>query len=282
MAAQGCNLAGVERSLLEESADEVAEVLDASSKARWHVVEIGAGAAERAQILLRALVRRQGRTLLVAVEQRTSALRQAQARLARDAPGVELRSLAVAFERNGADGLAPLQLIGSRTVALLGTAALGRLDETDAVDLLRSLRAHLGRAAALLVVIQRPQNPAALLASFDDARGFAAAFNKNALARINRELAGHFDLERFAHRVRWNGAASAVELHLESLLSQRVRIDALGAGVSLRHGETIQTGSFRTWSESRIDRLFEQTGWRRRFSRNDERGRCALHFCRGV
>ena len=63
---------------------------------------------------------------------------------------------------------------------------------------------------------------ATLVAAYDDALGVTAAFNKNLLARINRELGGDFDLDAFAHRAVWNAAESRIEMHLESLRDQTV------------------------------------------------------------
>src|SRR5205807_4379664 len=78
-----------------------------------------------------------------------------------------------------------------------------------------------------------------LVAAYDDALGVTAAFNRNLLARMNRELDGDFDLEAFAHRARWNARESRIEMHLESLREQTVR--AAGRRFRFAAGETLHT-----------------------------------------
>ncbi len=75
-----------------------------------------------------------------------------------------------------------------------------------------------------------------LLRAYDDPIGVTAAFNLNLLARINRELDGHFNLAQFAHEARWNERESRVEMHLRSHVAQKVRIDALDLNISFAHG----------------------------------------------
>ena len=57
-----------------------------------------------------------------------------------------------------------------------------------------------------------------ILLAYDDPLGVTAAFNKNLLVRLNRELRAEFDLDRFDHRALWNAAESRVEIHLVSRL----------------------------------------------------------------
>ena len=70
-----------------------------------------------------------------------------------------------------------------------------------------------------------------------------AAFNKNLLARINRELDGDFDLGQFEHVVRWDEAERRIEMHLRSTVWQRVTIRKAGFRFYVREGETIWTES---------------------------------------
>ena len=94
-----------------------------------------------------------------------------------------------------------------------------------------------------------------LIPAYDDAAGVTAAFNKNVLARINRELGGRFDPARFRHVARWNEALSRIEMHLESLDHQSVPIEALGIVVHFRPGETIHTESSVKYDLAHVGRL---------------------------
>jgi uncharacterized SAM-dependent methyltransferase len=88
-----------------------------------------------------------------------------------------------------------------------------------------------------------------------------AAFNKNLLTRINRELEGDFDLDAFAHRAPWNAEHGRVEMHLVSMHDQAVRIGALDLDVTFARGETIHTESSHKYSPREIDELVRAAGF---------------------
>ena len=84
-----------------------------------------------------------------------------------------------------------------------------------------------------------------LTAAYDDAAGVTAAFNRNILTRLNRDLDADFDPARFTHQARWNPTESRIEMHLESTCAQTVRIPESSAGdaftIHFAPGETIHT-----------------------------------------
>ena len=79
--------------------------------------------------------------------------------------------------------------------------------------------------------------------AYDDPLGVTAAFNRNLLVRLNRELGGTFDVSGFAHRATWNAAASRMEMHLVSTRRQHARLEAAGLDLTFEEGETIWTES---------------------------------------
>jgi uncharacterized SAM-dependent methyltransferase len=91
----------------------------------------------------------------------------------------------------------------------------------------------------LLIGVDLRKDPLILNAAYNDAQGVTAAFNLNLLTRINRDLAGNFDLHAFAHHAFFNAAESRIEMHLISLADQRVRVS--GQDFAFREGETIHT-----------------------------------------
>jgi uncharacterized SAM-dependent methyltransferase len=80
------------------------------------------------------------------------------------------------------------------------------------------------------------------------------------LRRLNRELGADFDLSRFAHRARWNDAASRVEMHLMSLEPQVVTV--AGARIAFEAGETIWTESSYKYDREALDTLVNGAGFR--------------------
>lgn len=134
----------VERAILERHADEILAVAAGGAQHRLQIVELGAGAATRSQILLHACVQRQGRTLFVPVDPSSTALRAAQARLAREEPAVEVRPL----EAQNEDALEEVEKMSPRRLVLFLGSSLGDLEDEDAIDLLRAVRSHVARRGA--------------------------------------------------------------------------------------------------------------------------------------
>ena len=88
--------------------------------------------------------------------------------------------------------------------------------------------------------------------AYDDPLGVTAAFNKNLLVRINRELGGTFNLDAFDHRAAWNALEQRIEMHLVSLIEQSVRIRDCDLTVGFRRGEHIWTESSYKYSPDQI------------------------------
>lgn len=267
-------LTRAERELFEAHAAEL--VRAAAAGRRLTVVELGAGTATKSQILLREAVRLQGKTVYMPVDVSAEPLRAARARLAVEEPEVVVRPLAVRHEE--AMGFVR-ELPGRRLVLFIGSS-IGNYDEEDAVSLLAVVRRALRPGDALLLGTDLRKGLDVLVPAYDDAAGTTAAFNKNVLARINRELGGEFDLDRFRHVAVWNGERSRIEMHLESLGEQRVAIADLGIEVALRDGERIHTESSVKYDLPMADRLLGAAGFRRERTVTDPEGRFAEHLAR--
>ena len=101
-----------------------------------------------------------------------------------------------------------------------------------------------------------------LLLAYDDPAGVTAAFDKNLLARINRELGGDFDLKGFHHLALWNRIERRIEMHLRSTRDQDVRIEAADLDVRFRAGETIWTESSHKYDAREVADIAARTGFR--------------------
>jgi L-histidine Nalpha-methyltransferase len=105
------------------------------------------------------------------------------------------------------------------------------------------VRACLMPGDALLLGADLIKPVARMLLAYDDPAGVTAAFNRNLLARINRELNADFALRSFAHEARWDRRHRRIEMHLRSLKAQHVSIRGAGFECELRKDETIWTES---------------------------------------
>jgi L-histidine N-alpha-methyltransferase len=127
-------------------------------------------------------------------------------------------------------------------VMFLGST-IGNFERADASDFLREIRGCLMPGDALLLGTDLIKPVARMILAYDDPAGVTAAFNLNLLARINRELDGHFVLRNFAHEARFDEPRGRIEMHLRSTVAQTVTIGAASFCCDLRKGETIWTES---------------------------------------
>jgi len=101
-----------------------------------------------------------------------------------------------------------------------------------------------------------------LLLAYDDPLGVTAAFNRNLLVRINRELDANFDVAAFHHRALWNAGESRVEMHLVAGSPQQVRVGAASLELAFEAGETIWTESSYKYEPAGVVQLLERAGFR--------------------
>ncbi|HEX3702162.1 MAG TPA: L-histidine N(alpha)-methyltransferase [Vicinamibacterales bacterium] len=149
-----------------------------------------------------------------------------------------------------------------RTLALFLGSNLGNFDRPGADAFLHGIRAALRGGDALLLGADLVKPGSELLLAYDDPLGVTAAFNRNLLVRINRELGGTFDLEQFAHRAVWNAEQSRVEMHLVSQRRQDVRVAAADLAFTIEEGESIWTESSYKYEPAAIVEILRTAGFR--------------------
>ncbi len=253
-------LTRTERSILVRHADEiVAAAADSAfaGRARLRIAELGAGSAEKSRLLLRAAAHRQRSLIYEPIDVSASALDGACERIEREIPGVRVIPQVTDYTRNFE--LAACH--GERRLVLYIGSSIGNFEPDEAQQLLRGVRAGLAPGDGLLLGVDLVKDESLLLAAYDDAAGITAAFNRNLLSRLNRELAGDFAPEAFAHRALWNRAFSRIEMHLESRSAQRVRLAAADLDVAFAEGETIHTENSYKFEPGQAEALLEAAGF---------------------
>jgi dimethylhistidine N-methyltransferase len=159
-------------------------------------------------------------------------------------------------------------------------STIGNLDPAMAVHFLRIVRAALGADGWLIVGADVRKSPEILVPAYNDAQGVTAAFNLNVLRRLNREVGANFDLRRFRHVALWNDSASRIEMHLESLADQEVRV--AGSVIRFREGETIHTENSYKHDLPAFAAMAREAGWANVRSWTDPDGLFAVHALRGA
>ncbi len=255
-----------ERTIFEAQRHVIAGHVCPTGRERLQVIELGAGTATKSQILLGAIAAQQGGCTFHPVDVSPSALELACRRIGQEEPLVQVAPWVMHSE----DALVAASRLPSPKLVLFIGSSLGNYEEPEALGLLRGVREAVGSGGWLLLGMDRRKTLQRLIPAYDDAQGVTARFNKNILARINRELGGRFELERFEHVVVWNESLSRLELYLESKVDQLVHIEGLGLDVAFRAGERIHTESSHKYDDAMVDHLLGRSGFRRLHTFTDE------------
>jgi L-histidine N-alpha-methyltransferase len=247
-------LTRAENEILKRYAGEIV----ASVEGQITLVEMGSGSASKTRLVIEALLQRQPQLLFMPVDISASAIESSSRILLQSYPRLRIEAYA-------ADYFAGLAELGKkprkRTLALFLGSNISNFDPDEALRFLRALRSVLHSGDALLLGADLKKDPAVLEAAYNDALGVTSAFNLNVLARINRELGGTFDLRAFKHRALYNDALGRIEIYIESLFKQRVRIEKLDLEVEFEPGELIHTENSYKYDRAGIARLANETGF---------------------
>jgi len=220
-----------ERAILQARASEIARITGADT-----LVELGSGTSDKTRILLDALSDAGTITRFVPFDVSEQTLRDAAAAIGRDYPGVAVHAVVGDFVRH----LARIPADGRRVVAFLG-GTIGNFEAPARAEFLAEIAAGLGPRDFLLLGLDLVKDIDRLEAAYDDSAGVTAAFNKNVLAVINRELDADFDERRFVHVAVFEKDAAQIEMRLKAIEPHSVRVGALALDVEFAAGEEMRT-----------------------------------------
>ena len=184
------------------------------------ILEYGAGAGVKTEILLRALT---PPATYVPIDISGPFVNHSAARIDRRFPKIDVFALVADFTADL--DLSRIEAVEGPRCAFFPGSTLGNLTGEEARTLLNRMRETVGPGGKAILGIDLKKDVGTLLAAYDDAAGVTAAFELNLLTRINRELDGDFDIDGFAYEARWNAQESAIEMMLVSRTAQHVTID---------------------------------------------------------
>jgi L-histidine N-alpha-methyltransferase len=220
-----------ERTILEARAPDIARITRADT-----LVELGSGTSDKTRLLLDALTEAGTITRFVPFDVSEQTLRDAAEAIGRDYPTVAVHAVVGDFERH----LTRIPGDGRRVVAFLG-GTIGNFEAPARAEFLAEIAAGLGPRDHLLLGLDLVKDIDRLEAAYDDSAGVTAAFNKNVLAVMNRELEADFDERRFMHVAVFEKDASQIEMRLKALEPHTVRVGALALEVEFATGEEMRT-----------------------------------------
>ncbi|MFE3138736.1 L-histidine N(alpha)-methyltransferase [Streptomyces scopuliridis] len=258
-----------EREILLARAPEIAAATGART-----LVELGSGSSEKTRHLLDALT---GLHSYVPVDVSESALTRAAESLLAEHPGLHVHALIADFTQ----GLALPGTPGPRLVAFLG-GTIGNLLPAERASFLASVRGLLAPGDALLLGTDLVKDESVLVRAYDDAAGVTAAFNKNVLLVINRELGADFDPRDFDHVAHWDAEHEWIEMRLRARRDLTAKVPELDLVVHFAAGEEVRTEVSAKFRQDRVRTELAEAGMELTHWWTDEEGRFALSLATAV
>jgi len=218
------------------------------------VVELGSGSSRKTPLLLQALDRPAGYVPIdISAQFLAEAVRPLRVRF----PDLPITPVVADFTQ--LTQLPRTKTRGGRRLVFFPGSTIGNFTPEAAMGLLTRVARAAGPDALLVVGADATQDPAVLIPAYDDSQGVTAAFNKNLLARINRELDANFSLTAFEHEARWNPGEQRVEMHLVSRYTQSVAVR--GRQVHFAMGESIHTENSYKYGLLKFRAMAARAGW---------------------
>ncbi|MFO8231325.1 MAG: L-histidine N(alpha)-methyltransferase [Longimonas sp.] len=164
----------------------------------------------------------------------------------------------------------------TRAVAFYPGSTIGNFLPEQAVSFLKQVRTRVGANGGLLIGADLKKDPDRLRRAYDDPEGVTAAFNKNLLVRLNRELDANFAVDQFRHEARWDAEHSRIEMHLVSQTDQTVQV--AGQSFAFEAGASICTEYSHKYTLEGFDALLARADWQRRTTWTDPNRLFSVHY----
>lgn len=258
-----------EIAIMQEHIEEMAAALQSGIR----LVELGSGSSRKTRILLDHV---DDLSLYVPIDISRTQLLESVEILAEAYPDVPIQPLC-------ADYTSPFQLPDSprsvtRTVVYYPGSTIGNFQPHEAQQFLSRLVDVLGHDGGLLIGVDLKKDVDVLEAAYNDAEGVTAAFNKNLLRRMNRELDADFNLEQFEHVSVWNEDEGCIESFLRSTVAQTV--SCAGRTFTFEAGETIHTEYSYKYTLDGFSKLVRPAGFEVDTVWTDDRSYFSVQYCR--
>jgi dimethylhistidine N-methyltransferase len=254
--------------IMKEHVDAMVEAIGPQAR----LVELGSGSSLKTRILLDHL---DDLAVYVPIDISRAHLVQAAEDLATDYPEVPVQPLCADY--TSTFDLPEPPRPAARTVVYYPGSTVGNFQPEQALDFLGRIADGLGGNAGLLIGVDLKKDVDVLEAAYNDAAGVTAAFNKNLLRRMNRELDATFDLDRFEHWSFWNEEEGCMESHLRSTTEQTVTV--AGEPFSFEEGETIHTEYSYKYTLDEFADLVGEAGFSVEQVWTDDRSYFSVQYC---
>lgn len=244
-----------EQRILEDNLDAIADQIGENAV----LIEYGSGSSTKTQLLLDRLSPQDGRSGLASYVP----IDISEEHLLKTANALRAAYPTLRIEPVAADYTQPFTIPDDpdhrrKRVVFFPGSTIGNFEPQEAQSFLAQIADVAGPGGGLLIGVDRKKDVAVLERAYDDPEGVTAAFNRNLLVRLNREVGADFDLDRWAHKACYNSDEGRVEMHLVSLGDQTVHLG--GQAFSFQDGETIHTENSYKYAPGELEALADNAG----------------------
>jgi L-histidine N-alpha-methyltransferase len=239
------------------------------------LIELGSGSASKTRVLLDAMQAEGCLEAYAPVDISEQITRETALAVAEEYDGIKVHGHVCDFEHD----LERVPLPGPRMIALLG-GTIGNFEPARRAGFLRRIARLLDDEDRFLLGTDLVKDRASLEAAYNDSQGVTAAFNKNVLAVLNRELGADFDLDGFEHVARWDEANLWMDIRLRSRVNQVVRIADLELLIPFGAGEEMRTELSTKFLRPGLEAIYREAGLELSEWWEDTEGRYALSLAR--
>lgn len=223
----------------------------------FNVVELGAGDGTKTIELLKALTAAKADFTFVPVDISSEAISILDKKVKAVLPTVDIKSKVGDYY----EVLEEIRTDKSPSLVLFLGSNIGNYAHSEAIELLKLIQEELRANDKLLIGFDLKKNPNIIAPAYNDANGITKAFNMNLLARINNELGGNFNLDKFDFYSYYNPETGAVKSYLTSLENQDVHLAGINKTYHFEKNELIYTELSKKYSINEIEDMASKTGF---------------------
>lgn len=259
-------LTRVETEILQAQADHLMEQIQPDT-----IVEIGSGSSEKTRILIDAMERVAGGSTYMPIDISEAAVNGAALALCTDYPELRIDGMIGDFMKD-------LHLVpqhGRRLISFLGST-IGNFSADERISFLTEVRSMMGPEDRFLLGVDLVKSEDIVVPAYNDSAGVTAAFNRNILAVVNRNLSANFEPTAFEHEARWNPECHCIEAYLRATKPMNVTIEDLQLEIDLAEGEEIHSEVSCKFDRSDVEQVFAGSGMQLHQWLTDDRGWYAL------
>ncbi|MFQ5470718.1 MAG: L-histidine N(alpha)-methyltransferase [Gammaproteobacteria bacterium] len=255
-----------EINILESYADEISTLIAEDSL----LIELGSGSSEKVRLLLDALKPITYMPVDISKDYLVSSAQD----LAEDYPWLSVHAMCLDYTASMDIQLEP-EIETAKKVVFYPGSSIGNFTPEQTHSLLTNINQLLGDGGVLLIGVDLKKEENTLLAAYNDSQGITSQFNKNVLARINRELGADFDIDNYSHQAFYNNEFGRIEMHLVSEADQIVNMGDQRWAIS--EGESIHTENSYKYTIEEFDRIARRAGFNRLQSWLDDQQLFSVH-----